>query len=161
MSNWIRFEHVRGRRNTEYATIGVDGRLIIPNALARKVGMIPGSHVELYYQPDTRKIGLLLLDSGTPYSMKVTSTGMLDGQFDVPNKSGSMPNAIVHLKSFLHSRHIGLASKIRGELYWDEVDHMLIFEIPKDPTLMPPSEHFGKQLENASWPERVVGDLGE
>jgi hypothetical protein len=161
VSGWIRFEAVRGHRNSEYGTITQDGRLCIGNALARQTGITPGTHVEIYYQPDTRKIGIMPIPSGTPYSLKVGSTGMVDGRFDIPNKRGSMPIATIYLKSFLHSRHIGLASKIRGELYWDEVDRMLIFEIPKEPVAVAPSEHFGKQLENGSWPERVAGDIGE
>lgn len=161
MSQWIRFEGVRGHRGSEYGTITQDGRLCIGNAMARGCGIIPGVHVEIYYQPDARKIGVMPVDTPSPYSLKVTSTGMVNGQFDVPNKRGSLPIAIVHLRSFMHSRHIGLSSKIRGELYWDVNDRMLIFEIPKDPKIINPSEHVGRQLENASWPERVAGDTGE
>lgn len=161
MDTWIRFEESRGRRDLEYGTITKDGRLVIANDMAVATGLLPGTFVEMYYQPDSRKIGIKPVPCRSPYTLKVTHTGMVDNDFTKPNKRGSLPQAIISVKGFLSSRHIGLTSKIRGNLYWEPLVGMLVFEIPHEPKLVCPSEHAGAQLENKSWPDRVVGDLGE
>lgn len=164
MSDWIRFEDGRQRNNAEYGTILKDGRMVISNDIAQAAGVLPGCYVEIYYRPDQRQIGLKV-GPRTPYSLKVTSTGPKDHDFTKPlrtlkDRDAGKPSAIVSVRSFLHSRHIGLASKVRGQMFIDQVTGMFVFEFPADHEVICPSEHAAAQLEKAGFVERVAGDVG-
>jgi hypothetical protein len=156
---WIRFEGTR-QQNSVFGTIDKEGRLLIRNAMAQELGILPNTHVEVYYQPDVRKIGMLPVPEKTPYSLKVNSTGRVGDPFDQETPYGSLPQAYISLRSFLNTRRIGLASKIRGELYWDTASGMLIFELPKAPQIIQPSDHVAAQLESVDAVDRVIGDTG-
>jgi hypothetical protein len=165
MAEWIRFEDGRSRNRSEYGTIMKDGRLVISNDIARASGVVPGAFVEVYYKPQDKQIGIKVVPAQTPYSLKVILIGPKAHPFDQPLKNAEgktlhMPMACVSLRSFLNSRHIGLASKVRGHLYKDEVSDMLVFEFPDAPQVVTPSTHAAEQLVKKAFTERVSGDIG-
>ncbi len=165
MSEWMRFEDGKARNNMEFGSIMKDGRLIISNDIATVSGVVPGAHVEIFYQSTCKIIGLKVVPTQTPFSKRVSATCPSGHPFDTPmitrqGKKGGKPAAIVALGSFLSSRHIGLASKVRGHLFIDTVTEMLCFEFPDAPTMVEPSTHAGEQMMKNAFIESVAGDLG-
>lgn len=128
MSNWVRFEEVRGSYHDNFGTISKDGRLIISNALAQKSGLVPGSFAELFYCGTA--LGIKPMDEATFYSVKVSSTAKEDHDFTKPTEKGSLPSAVVSVRTLLSARRITLTKRMRGRLVWDPIDKMLVFEFP-------------------------------
>lgn len=165
MAEWIRFEDGRTRQHAEFGTLMKDGRLVITNDIAIASGVVPGQYVEVYYKPENKVVGLKVVPVRTPYSLKVSSTGPQEWDFTQPlrtrqGRDAGKPASVVSLRSLLNSRHIGLASKVKGHLYVDQVSGMLVFEFPESPQVITPSTHAGDQMQKMAFTERVTGDVG-
>lgn len=162
MSQWIRFEDGRSRALPEHATILKDGRLIIKNELARKYGILPGKWVELFHNPETSSIALKVMDSPSPYALKISSTtqGGIDTFSQPCGKGKGYPNAVVGLRGFLNSRRIGLASKVKGEFFQDAEDPaFIVFRFATPPEVISATEHIQLQFEKKTGAEKVLGDV--
>lgn len=66
-----RFELTRNHRGTTVATIDPQGRLFIPTVVKTLANLEDGQHVELYYDPQDRMIGLVRVESETIFSLPI------------------------------------------------------------------------------------------
>lgn len=116
-----RFEHVRAQRGTTYATIDKYGRLLVPQVIAERCGLKVGDLVELYFDPQTRDIGIKQVKEETFYTVKVSSTGPL-------RADGKRHNCVIPVLTMLHAYGITLVHKLKGQM-GILPDGMLVFKI--------------------------------
>jgi len=115
VSDWKRFEQVKGQRDSGYASLMKDGRLVFPQKVARALEWKPGDHVEIYHrvsEDGNREIGIKHVGEETLHSTKLSTTGRTD-EYDTGDKDGRHPGLVVSLRSLLSQRGIVLSERIR------------------------------------------------
>lgn len=117
---WRQVRSMKRAKGSGYASVGRDGRMILPRPIVDLAGLKPGSFVELFTSYDEEQnlwIAVEPKSQETAWTVRCTCTGKND-DWGKPNTGKSL-NLIVPLQTALSMEGIRLVRVRRVESSWE------------------------------------------